>query len=209
MNDRAFRLDFFVAIAAMLISALTAGTMIYQTRVIGDQFAATIWPYLSVGTTYDRTGEIIQVTNDGMGPALVRSAQLRVDGKAVRAWNDYLQVLVSDPRFRSFLVRTRAAVLAGGAHATISMSSIGPSSTVRPGDSQTLLKIVLPVNVPIQMTAKHALEIDLCYCSLNGNCWTLRSQPGQITPDPQPVPHCASATAIESNPLMPTARHRG
>ncbi|MGC2633018.1 MAG: hypothetical protein WA215_02280 [Candidatus Cybelea sp.] len=56
MNDRNFRLDFFIAIAAVLISALTAGTLFYQTRVIGDEFAATIWPYLSVGTTYDTGG---------------------------------------------------------------------------------------------------------------------------------------------------------
>lgn len=30
MNDRAFRLDFFIAVAAVPVSALTAGTLIYQ-----------------------------------------------------------------------------------------------------------------------------------------------------------------------------------
>ena len=44
MNEKAFRLDFFIAIAALLISALTAGALVYQTRVIADQYAATIWP---------------------------------------------------------------------------------------------------------------------------------------------------------------------
>jgi hypothetical protein len=100
MNDRAFRLDFFIAIAAVLISAITAGTLFYQTRVIGDEFAATIWPYLSVGTAYDTGGETIEVANDGVGPALVRSAQLYVDGRKVRAWNDYLKALARDPELR-------------------------------------------------------------------------------------------------------------
>src|ERR1700734_1922412 len=33
MNDRAFRLDFFIAIAAVLISALTAGTLISTAAI--------------------------------------------------------------------------------------------------------------------------------------------------------------------------------
>jgi len=48
MNEKAFRLDFFIAIAALLVSAISAIALIYQTRVIGDQYAATIWPYLSI-----------------------------------------------------------------------------------------------------------------------------------------------------------------
>jgi hypothetical protein len=122
MNDRAFRLDFFIAIAAVLISAITAGTLFYQTHVIGDEFAATIWPYLSVGTTYVTGGETIEVANDGVGPALVRSAQLYVDGRKVRAWNDYLKALARDPELRKLFLRAQAAVQAGSAgQATITI----------------------------------------------------------------------------------------
>lgn len=200
MNDRAFRLDFFIAIAALLVSAFTAATLLYQTRVIGDQFAATIWPYLSVGTTYGTNGESIEVTNDGLGPALVRSAQLKVDGAPVRAWNDYVEMLARDPQWRPLFRRTRAAVVAGkGAGATLSMRSIGPSSTVRPGESDTLLKVSLAVSVPPELMHRHALSIDLCYCSLNGRCWTLQSNTGRINSDPKPVSQCTGATAIESN----------
>ncbi|MFZ0575103.1 MAG: hypothetical protein WCE97_04070 [Candidatus Cybelea sp.] len=125
MNERTFRLDFFIAVAAVLISAITAGTLFYQTHVIGDEFAATIWPYLSVGTTYDTGGETIEVSNDGVGPALVRSAQLYVDGRKVRAWNDYIKALARDPELRRLFLRAQAAVQAGsGSHATITMSSI-------------------------------------------------------------------------------------
>jgi hypothetical protein len=199
MNDRAFRLDFFIAIAAVLVSGLTAGTLIYQTRVIGDQFSATIWPYLSVSTTYDPNGETIEVTNDGVGPALVRSAQLRVDGRDVRAWNDYVSVLAHDPEVRKAFLRTRTALLAGSAsHPTLSMSSIGPSSTLRPGETYTLLKVSFLESLPSQALARHSVAIDFCYCSLNGSCWTLHASPGQINPDPQPVARCAAATAIES-----------
>ncbi len=209
MNDRNFRLDFFIAIAAVLISALTAGTLFYQTRVIGDEFAATIWPYLSVGTTYDTGGETIEVTNDGVGPALVRSAQLYVDGRKVNAWNDYIKAVSRDPELRGLFLRAQAAVRAGPAgHATITMSSIGPSSTLHPDESRTLLKISLPFIVPLRALVKHAVGIDLCYCSLNGSCWTLHAIPGQINSDPTPVSHCADSAAIQSNTApvsLPTA----
>jgi len=200
MKEREFRLDFFIAIAALLVSALTAGTLIYQTHVIGDQFAATIWPYLSVGATYDINGGAIEVTNDGLGPALVRSAQLKVDGIPVRAWNDYVRVLATDPELQPFFRRSRAAVEAGkGNGATLSMRSIGPATTLRPGETDTLLKFSLAESVPAQLMRKHSLSIDLCYCSLNGSCWTLHSSPGRISADPRLVSGCASSFAIESN----------
>jgi hypothetical protein len=200
MNDRAFRLDFFIAIAAVLISAITAAALIYQTRVIGDEFAATIWPYLSVGTTYNASGETIEISNDGVGPALVRSAQLSVDGRKVGAWNDYLDALARDPELRGLFLRAQAAIQAGPANnATITLSSIGASSTLRPGESRTLLKISLPFTVPLRAMAKHPVALDFCYCSLNGSCWTLHAIPGQISPDPAPVSYCANRAAIQSN----------
>jgi hypothetical protein len=209
MNDRTFRLDVFIAVAAVLISAITAGTLFYQTRVIGDEFAATIWPYLSVGATYDTGGETIEVANDGVGPALVRSAQLYVDGRKVRAWNDYIKALARDPELRRLFLRAQAAIQAGSAgHATITMSSIGPSSTLHPDESRTLLKISLPFSVPLRAMVKHVVALDLCYCSLNGSCWTLHATPGQINSDPAPVSHCADRAAIQSNTApvtLPTA----
>jgi hypothetical protein len=202
MNDRAFRLDFFIAIAAVVISALTAGTLVYQTHVIGDQFSATIWPYLSVLTTYSSNGETIDVTNDGLGPALVRSAQLRVDGHAVSSWNDYERVLARDPATRTLWLRTRAADLAHSDPRTaIMMSSIGPSNTLRPGETMNVLKLAFVSNVPAQALTKHAVTIDLCYCSLNRNCWTLHVVAGQINPDPQPVSACTTSAAIQSYSL--------
>ena len=202
MKEREFRLDFFIAIAALLVSALTAGTLVYQTHVIGSQFAATIWPYLSVGATYDTNGVTYEVTNDGLGPALVRSAQLKVDGTPVSAWNDYVAVLATDPAFQPIIRRTRAAVAAGSARgAGLTMRSIGPSSTLRPGETDTLLRLYFAQSVPAALMRKHSLSIDLCYCSLNGSCWRLRSTAGRISTDPQPVSHCASSFAIESNPV--------
>lgn len=209
MNERAFRLDFFIAIGALLVSAFTAGTLVYQTRVIGDQFAATIWPYLTVGTTFAQNGETIEVANDGVGPALVRSARLEVDGKRLQAWNDYFDVLAHDPDMRKVFLRARAAAVTNPAdRPIISMTSIGPSSTLRPGETETLMRLSLAGGVPPEVLAKHPVALEFCYCSLNGSCWILRGMAGRINADPQSVSHCSSADAIQSNPITPGARKR-
>ena len=94
---------------------------------------------------------------------------------------------------------SRVAVKAGTApNLTISMRSIGPSSTLRPGESDTLFKISLAGNVPAKSLTKHSITLDICYCSLNDSCWNLHAIPGQITPRQQPVSQCASDNAIES-----------
>lgn len=203
MNDRALRLDFFVAIAALLISALTAGALLYQTRVVAQQYAATIWPYLDVSSTYRRGSETIEVVNDGLGPALIRSAQLSVDGKKVPSWNEYLLALASEPKIRKIFDRNRAAYLSASPLTIgISTSSIGPSTIIRGGDSLALLKLSLGSVVSpavIQEVLKHSLTIDFCYCSLNGSCWISRSTPGSMGAiEGRPVSSCSSSAEIDA-----------
>jgi hypothetical protein len=200
MNERAFRLDFLVAIAALLVSALTAGALIYQTRVVADQYAATIWPYIDVSSTYTRGGETINAVNDGLGPAIIRSAQLWVDGKKVSSWGDYLVAVASEPEIHKIMVRNRAAYFSGApVSVNVSTSSIGPATTIRAGDSFSLLKLSLGSAPPpvTQELLKHSLTIDFCYCSLNGNCWFSRATPGRYgSTEAQPVARCSSAGAI-------------
>ena len=134
----------------------------------------------------------------------MRSARLEVDGKPVRAWNDYFAVLTRDPDMRKVFLRARLAAAANPAdRPVISMSSIGPSLTLRPGESQTLLRLSLASGVPPELLAKHPLALEFCYCSLNGSCWILHAMAGRINTDPQSVPHCSTADAIQSNPMTP------
>src|SRR5215469_7886917 len=119
--ERLLRFESVIAICALLISAITGGAIVYQTHIIQSQYAATIWPYLSVDTNIinPRHVEVI-VTNDGLGPAIVRSAQLYVDGTHVPSWENFTSLL--------------AKGLAPGS-ATFSSSTINASTTIRPGET--------------------------------------------------------------------------
>jgi hypothetical protein len=203
VSEKAFRLDFFIAIAALLVSAISAVALLYQTRVNADQYAATIWPYLSITETYTPgLGEVLTLDNEGVGPALIRSAQLSVDGKPVSGWGDYFSVLLHDPDVRRFFRRLRSAALAGkGVTPSISNSSLGPGSTLRSGESRNLLVMNVP-GFPFKALMRAPLTIDLCYCSLNKSCWTLHSDQSKpsAASDPVPVAACGTTAMI----LAPT-----
>ena len=193
MNDRAFRFDLFIAVCALLISAIAAFASLMQTRALQDQYAAAIWPYLSVDSTESSHGVTVDLTNDGLGPALVRSAQLHFDGRLVSGWGDAVGMLTRDPAFH------------GAKRGVVSsqMSSLDASTTIRPGEALRLVSVTLSKNTPIKTLLRHEIALDVCYCSLNDRCWTLHSTPSRANPTfPQLTSHCAVGASIGASTVQ-------
>ena len=189
MNERAFKLDFFLALVAVVLSIITTIGLIYQTAVMRDQYAATVWPYLSVDSSYDGDGMALQLTNDGFGPALVKSAALTVDGKAAKSWDDLLRVLFIDPLLRPKISPHMKMQL--------TQSSLDGASIIRPSQSLTIFRFEVPDGHAVVI--KHTVDINLCYCSLNGSCWMLHATPGRaLGNSPQPTSHCDVGAKIDS-----------
>lgn len=80
---------------AVSVFALAIGT--WQTRLMQSQSRASVWPYLSIGYTYtngaETNGFIWTIDNNGVGPALVQSTTLSLDGKPMRNWDEVLAAL--------------------------------------------------------------------------------------------------------------------
>jgi hypothetical protein len=190
MNDRAFRLDFFIAIAAVLFSGIAAAAAGYQTWIISQQYGVSVWPYLTIATTNNRNSRKISFVNEGLGPALVHSAQLYVDGKASASWNEYEHVLKRDPLAKRKLK---------GSAFTFADSTVDASTILRPGDTETISEVTLAKGVPRELLQRHPLAIDVCYCSLNNSCWKLHLTPGVISGNyPQPTNICPIGATINS-----------
>jgi hypothetical protein len=189
------RFDTVVAACALLMSTITAGAMVYQTRVLQDQFSATVWPYLSVSTTYGPTSLAMRVTNQGVGPALIRSAQVSLDGKPLAGWdNAFFSTLFPPSSLRKGSIALRD-------------SSIDPSTAIRAGDQVTLLELHVSNGKWLQdAAAKHRLALDFCYASINGKYWTLHYTPRKSSEEPVAVSRCAS-THVISAPLAPFPAH--
>jgi hypothetical protein len=121
--------DLLIALAALLISTIAALASVYQSRIFATQLSATIWPYLSVQTQYPGDGSMsLSISNDGVGPALIRSARGMYDGRPISSWNEVLGNFMRESKNN---------------HQTahFSATSIDPATIVRAGDRVVLLKL--------------------------------------------------------------------
>ena len=180
--ERRLRTDLIIALVAVLISAIAAAAAAYQTYVINQQFSATVWPYLALDDTYGTGGIKVVLENDGLGPAIVRSAALNIDGRAAYRWSD---VVAQVPRPH-------------GSHLAGLTASLGNGEVIRAGDARTLLDLhgtLAGATTVLRFERQHRVSLDVCYCSILAQCWIahLLTQ----NSNPQKTPACATATSIE------------
>lgn len=88
MNGRTrasgIRWDALAAIIASLVGLLALLVAGYTAYIQRQQVRAQVWPYLIVGN--DDLSQSLTVQNKGVGPAIVRSVQVWVDGKPQPDW---------------------------------------------------------------------------------------------------------------------------
>ncbi len=160
------RADLIIAMCALLISSLACIAAVLQTRVIGEQLSANVWPYLDFSTSStSNTGKqklqdelSVSVTNDGLGPAVIKSVTLTFGS---RHFNDVDSVVTAIVPGRNKF------------NGSISSSNITPGSVIRPSETVTILdakgtQFVLPLR-----KRAAAVDVAICYCSLLKTCWVV------------------------------------
>jgi hypothetical protein len=163
---------------ALLISALAATAGWWQTHVIAQQLSAQVWPYVTVSGNFDAGALRLSVDNDGLGPAIVESFVLLVDGKPQRDVIAAMHALVGP-------------IKRGDAHAAVDVSSISAGQVLRTNSATVLFRLTNKAVAPqlaIQMSRR--LAIRTCYCSIVQNCWTFKISASNSTERPIAVSRC-------------------
>ncbi len=156
---RGIRWDALAAIIAAMIGLLslvvagyTAWVQRLTANIQAEQVRAQVWPWLLAGNNDLKNS--IEVYNKGVGPAIVRSAQMWVDGKPQADWNHLLDALgVAKPR-------------------TYSESTIYPN-VLSAGETVSIIKFAegeVYQRFRSAAVQKH-LTIAVCFCSTLGECW--------------------------------------
>jgi hypothetical protein len=185
MNERRFRLDFVIALGALLISTVAAAATVYQTRVIASQFSATVWPYVSFDITNAPTSFDLELRNDGLGPAIVRSATLSLDGHEQPSLEVLMRTLVlQDPKTLAAMRRAARIRALKVTTSTPTAGEVIPAGTSRPVIRIDGAAFALPFRDDLPR-----IGLTLCYCSLTGNCW--RESYRSRESEPEPVSGCS------------------
>lgn len=182
---RGLRFDLVIAICALLISTLAAGAAWWQarvvaaqTRVLQEQLGAQVWPYVNTSTGF--TGDTVQVdiTNDGLGPAILRSVVASINGVSESNFTDIMRALLGP----NLLARKPHGETFG-----FGMDSAGPGGVLRPGATIHAFTLHSKTYARAFLREYGRVRTQICYCAIvPGKCWLNDSN----SEDPQPVPAC-------------------
>lgn len=144
--------DAVAAIIAALIGLIAILVSTYNAFMVRQQTRAYVWPHLQLAWSGRKPG--IVAINSGVGPAIVRSVEVRVDGKPQRDWGEVLKAL----GFSSGSMEYSQSTLNGRVYAS------GQPSVV----------LIFPDKAPYRRFKERATErmdIRICYCSALDDCW--------------------------------------
>jgi hypothetical protein len=171
-----FRIDLIIAVCALLVSSMATAASVWQSRVVAQQLASQIWPYVAFQTGYHKNAVTLTISNEGLGPARVRWIRVLIDGKPQRTLVQAMQTLSSGKKVD----------IAG------SFSDVSPGHVIRVGGAIELFRITSPAAVALIVKNYQRLRIEACYCPIiDGNCWiTVGAAAGKASSDPQTVAAC-------------------
>ncbi len=162
--------------AAVVVAVCSLIITIYEARMTREHQQLAVWPRI-IETVSDSAKLYIRVAeNDGLGPALIRSYQVRIDGVVQHEWNGAVSALLKS---------------SGGHNAQYSLFRRG--SVLLPGSRLQLLTIGPDTISHTLVAAEHRVLTKICYCSLYNQCWLAQSD----DPDPKPVDKCVEGSPDE------------
>lgn len=161
-----------VGLLALLVSGYTAYIQRQQVR-------AQVWPRLSIA--YQDRVHKLTVFNKGVGPAIVRSVKVTVDGKPQPDWE------------HAFAAMGLPHTESDYGHSTLATAVLSPD------DALPVLVFDEEAKYQHFRTAmsEHGL-VDICYCSTLGDCWLLEDHHAPVKPTVRQVGQCPRLTPEET-----------
>jgi hypothetical protein len=140
----------FGTIVASLIGLLALLVSGYTAWVQRQQVRAQVWPNIVVG--YSDEDRLLAVMNKGVGPALVRSVQVLVDGKPQPNWRHVFDAL--------------------GLPAVVWRQSALNANVLAPNEQLKFMSIESPADyAQFRQAAGSRFDLHICFCSTLNECW--------------------------------------
>ena len=149
----------FVGVCALFVSGYTA----YMQR---QQVRAAVWPILEFDSSNDPDIHFT-LANKGVGPAIIRTVAVTVDGQPVINWTAALKKLLGPGKHLYSESDMNGHVLSAGESMTV-FTPRNPENNPLVFDKSNPLWIEMNKQ-------RERVAVEICYCSTLGECWTLRT----------------------------------
>ena len=145
---------------ALIISVLALLVSLYEANLLKDQQRSMVWPYLTVAPNFSGTGFSIVATNNGTGPALVNSMEVRFKDTLYTNFDDILDAIKPDRKIGYDRLQMR------GLNNTV----------VRAGETRVIFN--MPWDDETREMAKEMFltKMKVQYCSVLDDCWVYDSK---------------------------------
>jgi hypothetical protein len=172
---RGERIERLLSIAVGIAAITAVVVSLYQASLARQQLRASAWPYLAQSSSYTPGNPYLrEVSNDGVGPARIKSFSVFVDGKPVPTWNSAVRALI------------------GEGEPALVYSSLGRGSVLPPAAKTAVLTLPPGARaVRFFQASQTRLRTVACYCSVYDECWTSDSD----VREPRPTDTCADTAA--------------
>jgi hypothetical protein len=169
--------DVYAAIVASLVGLLALLVSAYTANIQRQQVRAQVWPRLEVSRSPDRREMV--VANVGIGPARVRAVSVKLDGRALKSWDEVMHALghptgygVSQLSHRVFAPGQRIQVINGWDNE----------------EGRRAFKHVF-------VESEARLDVLICYCSVLDQCWMAGGLKSWGIDDDREIDDCPIAAA--------------
>ena len=166
-------IDLIVPVAALFVSLVSILIAYHHGQVMKQLVhqnerlvQANSLPHLSLERTFTRSGDNTTevrhtIGNSGVGPGEVRSAKLTLDG---RPFDDV-----------ETLLRHCCAAIQPATSGTLTGRMISPQTSFDYLILRATPENQAEVNRFADLTLRDRIMVEICYCSVFDECWTLRS----------------------------------
>lgn len=179
---RVVRWDAVAAVIASLVGLLALIVAGYTAWIQRQQVRAQVWPYLIIGN--DDPSHALTVENKGVGPAIVRSVKVTVEGKPQPDWIHVVAALGIPPHHFSQTSLNRDVLSPGEQF-----------DAIRFPDKELWQRF--------RAAAFGKIAMDICFCSTLAECWisSNRNLVGSAT-----MPLQLRVQPVDQCPRLPKAK---
>ena len=145
----------WVGMMAVVINIITVSVYMYQAHIMQTQQHASAWPYLEWLPSFNEETYYIEITNNGIGPAIIKNVTIELDGESFPSIDSLFVRLIGTSYFPHLTSTVRNRVMP-------------------PGKSIRLFQIDEEkwVYTVFSEMRKHEFKMRICYESIYGDAWT-------------------------------------
>jgi hypothetical protein len=168
-KKRSLNFETIGSVVAMVIGVCALFVAWDQAQVMRKQQHASVIPIINIGGGFSTSGGANTMTisfqNDGIGPAIVESATLAIDGREVSDWPDLRDRFLPERLKEGFhsSLDTSIGVLAAGER-TDAILITWPSDEITDAAFGELKSKVFS-------SSGQSAVFSVCYCSVFDRCW--------------------------------------